>query len=173
METWQEHSHTFTWYDAAVGMAEARRLSGRAYLEGLRDGTIPEPPMAALMGLRLVDVDDGRVVFTGEPRAYHYNGIGIVHGGYAATLFDTAIGCAAVTKVPAGMLAVTLDLQIRYFKPLTAQSGIVRCEGTIMNVGRTTATAEGRLTDGSGRLCGHATSTLALVPAKPREVRSS
>ena len=169
METWQEHSHTFTWYDAAAGMAQARQLSGRAFLEGIRDGTIPEPPMPALMGLRLVEVDEGRVVFTGEPRPYHYNGVGLVHGGYAATLFDTAIGCAAVTRVPAGLIAVTLDLQIRYFKPLTEASGIVRCEGTIINLGRTTSTAEGRLWDGNGRLCGHATSTLALIVPKPGE----
>jgi uncharacterized protein (TIGR00369 family) len=157
-------THTFTWHDPMATVAAVRSMTGRAYLEALRDGTIAPPPMASVMGMLLVEVDEGRVVFTAEPREYLYNGIGIVHGGFAATMFDTAIGCAAITRVPADRIAVTLDLQVRYFKPLTVATGLVRCEGIVINLGRTTATAEGRMTDATGRLYGHATSTLSLVP---------
>jgi uncharacterized protein (TIGR00369 family) len=163
MERDRLRTHTFTWHDPIASMAIARAMSGREYLEALRDGKLPPPPMVALLGISLVEVHDGRVVFEAEPREYLYNGIGLVHGGFAATMFDSAIGCAAITQVPRDRMAVTLDLQVRYFKPLTAATGRVRCEGTIINIGRTTATAEGRLTDTSGRLYGHATSTLSLV----------
>jgi uncharacterized protein (TIGR00369 family) len=168
MEQDQLRTHTFTWRDPAIAMAAARSMSGREYLEALRDGIVPPPPMVALMGISLVEVHDGRVVFEAHPREYLYNGIGLVHGGFAATMFDSAIGCAAITMVPHDRMAVTLDLQVRYFKPLTVKTGLVRCEGTIINVGRTTASAQGRMTDASGRLYGHATSTLALVPIPTR-----
>ncbi|MFN2460202.1 MAG: PaaI family thioesterase [Candidatus Velthaea sp.] len=92
-------THTFTWHRPPDGAAAAPR--GRAYLEALRDGSIPPPPMVALLGFRLVEVGDGRVVFTAEPQEYLYNGIGLVHGGFAAALFDTAVGCAAGTCVGA------------------------------------------------------------------------
>src|SRR5471032_1761928 len=152
MEQDQLRTHTFSWHDPMIAVAAARSMSGREYLEALRDGTIPPPPMVALMGISLVEVHDGRVVFEAHAREYLYNGIGLVHGGFAATMFDSAIGCAAITKVPRDRMAVTLDLQVRYFKPLTAKTGLVRCEGVVINVGRTTATAEGRLMDSSGRL---------------------
>jgi uncharacterized protein (TIGR00369 family) len=90
-----------------------------------------------------------------------------VHGGVAASLLDTAAGCACVTVVPREKVALTMDLHVRYFAPLTLKSGPAACEATVIHVGRTTATAEARLFDVSGRLCGHATSTLALVDFTP------
>jgi len=168
MEKHQLRTHTFTWHDPLIGSDAARSLSGREYLEALRDGKLAPPPMVALMGMSLVEVGDGRVVFAAEAHEYLYNGIGIVHGGFAATMFDSAIGCAALTRAPADKIAVTLDLQVRYFKPITVATGLVRCEGIVINVGRTTATAEGRMTDASGRLYGHATSTLSLIPIPAR-----
>jgi uncharacterized protein (TIGR00369 family) len=164
MERGQLRTHTFTWHDPMISAAAARGMSGREYLEALRDGKLDPPPMVALMGMSLVEVGDGRVVFAAEAREYLYNGIGLVHGGFAATMLDSAIGCAAITAAPRDRMAVTLDLQVRYFKPITVKTGIVRCEGIVINIGRTTATAEGRMMDSSGRLYGHATSTLSLVP---------
>lgn len=146
-----------------VSAAIAPTIAGREFLERLRDGRLPPPPFIALLGLRLETIEDGRVVFTAEPGEHLYNGIGLVHGGFVASLFDSAIGCAITSVMPAGKYAVTLDLQVRYFKPLTAASGTIRCEGTTINVGRTTATGEGRLEDAAGRLCGHATSTCAIL----------
>jgi uncharacterized protein (TIGR00369 family) len=163
METSQLHTHSFSWRDYAVTMAAARSLSGRDYLEGMRRGEFPPPPFVALLGFTLDEVGDGSVAFSFAPAEYMHNGIGVLHGGVAAAMFDTAVGCACLTVVPHAKVAVTMDLAVRYFKPLTMHSGRVRCTGSVINIGRTTVTAEGRLIDGSGRLCGHATSTLALV----------
>jgi uncharacterized protein (TIGR00369 family) len=163
METSRLHTHTFAWRDHALTMAAARDLSGRAYLEGVRRGDFPPPPFVSALGFELVEIGDGRVVFRFEPQDFMLNGLGVLHGGIAAGVFDTAVGCAALTVVPRDKVAITMDLAVRFFKPLTLRSGTARCEGTVINVGRTTITAEGSLFDASGRRCGHATSTLALV----------
>lgn len=165
MDTGNLHTHTFSWRDYTVTMAAARGMNGRDYLEAMRSGSIPPPPFVTLLGFQLDEVADGRVAFTFAPQDFMHNGIGLLHGGVAAAIFDTAVGCACITVVPPDKVAVTLDLNVRYFKPLTMGSGTIRCEGRILNVGRTTITAEGRLVDGTGRLCGHATSTLALIDA--------
>jgi uncharacterized protein (TIGR00369 family) len=167
MESNTLHTHTFSWRDHTLTQAAARDLSGRDYLEGMRRGDFPAPPFVALLGFVLEEIDEGRVVFSFRPQEYMYNGIGVVHGGVAASAFDTAVGCACLTVVPHEKVAVTMDLHVRYFKPLTLKSGSARCEGTIIHAGRTTVSAEGRLFDVSGRLCGHATSTLALVDFTP------
>lgn len=171
MGTSDEHtrSHTFAWRDPSLSADAARKLSGRDYLEAMRRGEFPPPPFVAMLGFQLVEIGEGRVVFAFEPAEFMHNGIGILHGGVAATVFDTAVGCACLTVVPREKVAVTMDLHVRYFKPLSMRSGTIRCEGLVINAGRTTVTAEGRLLDGAGRLCGHATSTLALVdPARLR-----
>lgn len=168
MERSELNTHTFSWRDHRLTMAQARVLSGRDYLEAMRAGSIAPPPFVALLGIRLDEVSEGRVVFTFTPQEYFYNGIGLIHGGVTATLFDTAVGCACLSVVSKEKIAVTMDLHVRYFKPLTMASGTVRCEGLVINAGRTTITAEGRLFDGTGRLCGHATSSLALVDAEPK-----
>lgn len=163
METGQLNTHTFSWRDYTVTMAAARSLSGRDYLEAMQRGELPPPPFVALLGFALDEVGDGRVVFSFVPTDFMHNGIGVLHGGVAASIFDTAVGCACLTIVPHDKVAVTMDLNVRYFKPLTMKSGRARCEGEVINAGRTTITAQGRLFDAAGRLCGHATSTLALV----------
>jgi uncharacterized protein (TIGR00369 family) len=169
METSGLHTHTFSWRDYKLTMAAARELSGRDYLEAMRRGEFPPPPFVEMLGFTLDEVGDGRVTFSFTPADFMHNGIGVLHGGVAASIFDTAAGCACLTVVPSNKVAVTMDLNVRYFKPLTIHSGVVRCEGQVIHAGRTTVTAEGRLFDASGRLCGHATSTLALVePRLPR-----
>jgi uncharacterized protein (TIGR00369 family) len=163
METSAIRTYTFTWQDIGAERAAVRGLSARAYLEAMRRGEIPPPPFAAVLGLALDEVEDGRVVFSLEPKDFMQNGLGILHGGVAASMFDTAVGCACLTVLPAGKAAVTMDLNLRYFKPLTTASGRIRCDGQVINAGRTTITSEGRLFDGKGRLCGHATATLAVI----------
>ena len=168
MEASQPRTHTFSWHDHRLAQAAARGLGGLEYLQAMLAGTIPPPPFVALLGLELREVAPERVVFTLRPQEFMHNSIGLVHGGVTASLFDTAVGCACITVVPDGKVAVTLDLAVRYFKPLTMRSGMVRCVGSVLNRGRTTMTAQGELFDESGRLCGHATSTLALVDAAAR-----
>jgi uncharacterized protein (TIGR00369 family) len=144
-----------------------RDLTGRELLEKIRDGTLPPAPLAALLGMRIVEIDDGAVTFVAQATTDAYNPIGVVHGGWIATLLDSAIGTSVTSKVEAGRAAVTLDLQVRYFKPVTVESGLMRCEGKVINMGRTTATGEAHLYDAQRRLHAHATSTLAIIVLRP------
>lgn len=161
-------SRTVSWNDPKTRVPDAENLTGRQYLEMWRDGTAPNPPFAELIGLTLAEVHEGRVVFTITPEEFLYNGIGFMHGGVTATLIDSAIGCSILTLMPPGKAAVTLDLHVRYYKPIQAESGLLRCEGAILNIGRTTAAAEARLVDANGRLYASGTSACAIVARGPR-----
>lgn len=144
-------------------MSEREALSGREMMERIRDGRLPQPPFAKLLGLHVSEVGEGSVTFTAEPTEDAYNPLGLVHGGWIATILDSAIGTSLTTLMPAGKAVVSLDLQVRYFKPLTAASGVVRCKGNVINVGRTTASGEASLIDANGRIHAHATSTCAII----------
>jgi uncharacterized protein (TIGR00369 family) len=114
------------------------------------------------MDFRAVEIAEGRAVFEGFPDLRVYNPIGTVHGGYAATLLDSAVGCAVHSRLKAGQGYTTLELKIAYHRALTKDSGPVRAEGAVLSLGRRTAFAEGKLTDSQGRLCASATSTLLV-----------
>src|SRR5215831_3435615 len=156
-------SRTYTWDDPMPSVEARRRLSGIEYLRGFLDGTFPPPPIAQTTGMRLVEVEEGRAVFEGEPAEYHYNPIGVVHGGLAATLLDSAMGCAVASRLPNGVAYTTLELKVNYIRPLTMETGPIRCEGAVIHLGATTATAEGRLTDNAGKLYAHATTTCLVI----------
>ena len=111
---------------------------------------------------RLVEVDDGRAVFSGIPGPHAYNPIGTVHGGYAATLLDSACGCAVHSKLGPTQGYTTLELKVAYHKAMTADTGRVRAEGRVVTIGRRTAFAEARIIDAEGRLYASATSTLLV-----------
>jgi uncharacterized protein (TIGR00369 family) len=148
----------------------ARSLAARDGLSALRAvmaGELPPPPMAVLMGMELVEVSEGRVVFAAHPGPEHYNPLGTVHGGLAATLIDSATGCAVHSTLPAGTTFTTLDLQVRYVRAITADTGRVLCEGTVVHRGRTLATAQATLTAGD-RLLAHGTASLLIRPADAR-----
>ncbi len=125
-----------------------------------------KPPMMDLLGLDLAEVSEGRVVFTGTPSASHYNPLGIVHGGYAATLLDSACGLAAnsATKVPTA--CITLELKVSYHAPMHDATGKVRAIGTVVSMGRRVAHTEARLVDENDRIYASATSTLLLTDRK-------
>jgi uncharacterized protein (TIGR00369 family) len=118
--------------------------------------------IGATMGFRAVELEEGRVVFEGDPDERVYNPIGSVHGGYAATLLDSAVGCAVHSRLKPGQGYTTLELKVAYHRALTKESGTVRAEGVVLTLGRRAAFAEGRLTDAQGRLCATATSTLLV-----------
>ncbi len=107
-------------------------------------------------------IEEGRVIFTGHPDEDVYNPIGTVHGGYAATLLDSALGCAVHSKLQAGQGYTTLELKINYHRALTTGSGPVVAEGKVITIGRRVAFAEGTLKDATGRLCASASSTLLV-----------
>ena len=122
-----------------------------------------KPGIAESLKFQLVDIEDGRAVFEGEPDAHAYNPIGTVHGGYAATLLDSACGCAVHSKLAAGQGYTTLELKVAYHKAMTTKTGVVRAEGRVLTLGRRAAFSEAKLTDADGRLYASATSTLLII----------
>ena len=158
-----ERSHTFTWQDPMIGAKAARTMSGLEYLRAMANGGLPAAPIGALMNMQVAEVEEGRIVFTAVPEEYHYNPIGTVHGGFAATLLDSALGCAVHTMLPAGTAYTTLEIKVNYLRPLTGNTGKVYCEGKVIHMGGRVATAEARLTDESGKLYAHGTTTCIIM----------
>ena len=144
--------------------SELSRRSGLAFLEAIGRGDLPPPPIGALLGFVPVAYSAGLVVFQGTPGPEHYNPLGSVHGGYAATLLDSCVGCAIHSMLPAGKGYTTLELKINYIRPLTDQTGPVRAEGKVVSVGGQIGIAEGRLTDVNGKLYAFATTTCLIFP---------
>ena len=145
-----------------MSVADAPALSG---IEQLRAGleAVGVHGIGKTMGFKIVEIEDGRVVFAGTPGREVYNPIGAVHGGYAATLLDSACGCSVHTKLAADQAYTTLELKVSYHKGITAETGEVRAEGRVIQMGRRAAFAEAKLTDSAGRLLASATSTLLVM----------
>ncbi|MET9225867.1 PaaI family thioesterase [Lentzea sp. NPDC003310] len=158
-----ERQRTVTWADPGQTATLARTTPGLDLLRAIASGEIPPPPIAELIGARMVSADKGSVVFTFEPAEFHYNPIGSVHGGVHATMLDTAAGCAVHSTLPAGTGYTSLDLAVRFLRPITTDTGTVTCVGSVVQQGRRTALAEARLVDGAGRLLATATSTCLIL----------
>ncbi|TAL32027.1 MAG: PaaI family thioesterase [Phenylobacterium sp.] len=139
-------------------------LSGLEQLRAAFDPERPEraPGIGKTLGFTAIEIEEGRVVFGGHPDESVYNPIGTVHGGYAATLLDSAVGCAVHSALKAGQGYTTLELKVAYHRPMTKNTGPVRAEGRVVQLGRRAAFAEGRLVDERGRLYATATSTLLV-----------
>jgi len=137
-------------------------MSGIEYLRKLMTGELPPSGMVQLLGLKLVEVDEGRVVFTVQPDERHYNGLEIAHGGLAATLLDSALGCAINSMMPAGKTFTTLEMKINYVRPITRERGELRCEANMIHAGGRVATSAGRIIDENGKLYSHGTATFML-----------
>jgi uncharacterized protein (TIGR00369 family) len=139
-------------------------MSGLEHLEAIRDGRLPPPPIAELMGFDLVEVGVGRATFSIEPGERHYNPIGVVHGGLAATLLDSAMGCAVQTMLDPGVAYTTVGLNTSFVRPMTIDTGQVLCEGTVVHAGSRVATAEGRLFSvRTGKLIAHGTCACVIL----------
>ena len=144
---------------AAVGM------SGLEAMRAIRDGVLPPPPMARLIGFLMRVAEPGRIVMELEPHESLENTIGLLHGATAAALLDTAMGCAISTMQPAGQTSVTLDLKLTYLRPLSVRSGVISAEGKAVKLGRQTSYAECFVRDGAGNLAVHATATFSMIGA--------
>ena len=140
--------------------------SGLEFLKAMVAGKVPQAPMAATLGFRLVDVADGRATFEGLPEFRLYNPIGTVHGGFAASLLDSALGCAIFSTMAKGERWTTLELKLNLVRPLSKDTGPVRAEGRVIHRGRTLATSDGTLKDRAGKLYAHATTTCMIFPAR-------
>jgi len=164
----ETRTRTYSWEDPLAALDEAAGLSGLDVMRLIVAGELPQPPISKTLGFRLVEVEHGRAVFECEPAEFHYNPIGTVHAGLASTLLDSAMGCAFVTTLVAGVGWTTLELKASFTRPLTSETGLVRCTGTVVHPGRTVATTEARIEDAAGRLYAHGTSTILVLSGGPR-----
>jgi uncharacterized protein (TIGR00369 family) len=161
-------TRTYTWDDPAVTAAAVGRSSGLDFLRDVQGARLPAPPIGATLDFTLDEVEEGRAVFSLIPGEEHYNPIGSVHGGVYATLLDSAAGCAVQSTLPAGMGYTSLDLNVKFLKRITVDTGPVRAIGTVVHRGRTTALAEATLLDAEDLLLAHATSSCMLFPIPPQ-----
>jgi len=151
------------WQAPGATAKAAAGMSGLEAMCAIRDGLLPEPPMARLIDFRLRVAEPGRIVMELEPHESLENTIGLLHGATAAALLDTAMGCSISTMLPAGQGAVTLDLKLTYLRPLSVRSGTISAEGKVIKLGRQTSYTEGFVRDGSGNLAVHATATFSMI----------
>lgn len=156
-------SRTLEWSDPVATAAAGAEMAGLDYMRALVAGELPAPPIAITMNMAPTELEEGRVAFAGVPGEEHYNPIGVVHGGYAATILDSVLGCAVHTTLPLGVGYTSLGLEVKYLRPITRDTGRVRCEGTVVHRGRRQASAEARLmAEESGKLLATGTSTLMI-----------
>jgi uncharacterized protein (TIGR00369 family) len=150
----------------AATRAEFARLPGIAFFEAMLDGRQPGAPIATTLEFMLVRVEPGLAVFQGQPMQQHYNPIGTVHGGWYATLLDSALGCAVHSCLPPGKSYTTLELKLNLVRALRDDVARVRAEGRVVHAGNQVATAEARLVGPDGRLYAHGTTTCLVFETR-------
>jgi uncharacterized protein (TIGR00369 family) len=156
-------SLSVSWADPRQLADASRSMPGIEFLRAISDGRLPPPPIAQLLGFSLVEVEPGHAVFECTPGEQHYNPIGVVHGGFAMTLLDSALGCCVQTMMPDKTGYTTLEAKTNLVRAITVDTGRVRAIGKVLHVGRRVATAEARLEDLSGKLYAHATTTCMVL----------
>lgn len=159
----QRRERVVDWQAPAPVAKAAMGLSGMEAMLGIRDGRLPPPPFAKLIGFVMAVVEPGRIVMELEPREDLENTIGLIHGATAAALLDTAMGCAVSTRLEAGQGSVTLELKLAFLRPLSVRSGWISAEGKVIKLGRQTSYTEGFVRDGKGALAVHATATFSMI----------
>lgn len=158
-------SRTVTWDDPKASAEAALRMGGLPFLRAFLDGKLPAPPMARTLDFTLVAVDDGMAAFEVKPQEFHYNPTGSVHGGLAATVMDSALGCAVLSTLPPGVGYTTAELHVNLVRAIQGDSPVLRATAHVLHRGRTLRTAECKLTDASGKLYAHATTTCVVLGA--------
>lgn len=146
-----------------LNRAEVADLSGLEAMRALVAGRVPGPAMARTLNFDLVEVGEGLAVFEGEPTEAFLNPMGGVHGGWALAMIDSATGCAGHTTLPAGLRFTSIETKVNFVRPITPQTGKVRCEGRVISAGRTIITTEAKVTDSAGKVLAHGTSTLLVL----------
>jgi len=158
-----DRSLTVTWSDPFAAFEEGKKLAPIEHLRAIRDGRIPDPPIARLLGMRLVKVEPGEAAFELTPAEHHYNPIGVVHGGVAFTLLDSAMGCTVQTLLQPGKGYTTLEIKANLVRAITLKTGPIRATAKIVHMGKQTATAQGRIEDAEGKLYAHGTTTCLIL----------
>jgi len=147
--------------DKATAMSE----SGLAFLLKLLDATYPAPPFSEVCDLWPVEFSEGKAVFVAKPSSHFYNPMGTVHGGWISGVLDSAMGCAVHSMLKPGQAYTTVEMKVNFVRPLFEQTGMLRCEGTILHSGGRLATAEGKLTGADGKLIAHGSETCMILSA--------
>jgi len=166
---WQADEARLRERRGAAGVARHEQvagLTGMQLFEAMFDGRLPSPPIGVTLDFLPVHIEPGYAVFQGRPRFEHYNPLGTVHGGWFATLLDSAVACAIHSTLPAGKAYTTLELKMNIVRALTDKVPLVRAEGRILHPGNQVATAEGRLIGPDGKLYAHATTTCLVFDAR-------
>jgi uncharacterized protein (TIGR00369 family) len=158
---------TITWHDPLATAAIATSMSGREFLEGIRDGVIPAPPIAKLMDFSIEEVSDGRVIFGCVPDESHYNPIGMVHGGLVATLADTVLGCSVHSMLEAGVAYTSIDLTVSYLRPVFADGSKLRAIGQVTKLGRRVAFATAEILDVNDKTVATASGSVLIMDSRP------
>lgn len=165
-EPFRTESRTFSWARPGQGdFAALADLDGLGQLQAMVDGSLPAPPIMATLGFTDFRPEAGRVVVEMPAEEFHYNPLGGVHGGVLSTLLDTAAACAVHSTLAVGESYTSLDLTVKFLRPVTTESGLLTCEGTVISRGRRTALAQAQLSDERGRLVAHATSSCMVFQA--------
>ena len=143
--------------------ADFAAMTGKEFLEALRDGRLPAPPIMQPLTMWLIEVGDGHVTFEGEAGPHLLNPQGTVHGGWALTLIDSATTCAALSLLPAGVGVTTIETKGNFSRPITKDTGYVRAEGRVVARGRRIISAEARVLDSAARILAHGTATIMVL----------
>ena len=169
LAAWQARDAELRHMREHIGLARPEQVAGRSGMqvfEAMLAGEIPAPPISRTLDFLLVEAEPGRVEFQGRPLFAHYNPLGSVHGGWIATLLDSAVGCAVHTLLPPGKTYTTLELKVNFVKALTEHVPLVRAVGEIIYSGGRIGTAQGRLVGPDGTLFAHATTTCIIMDAR-------
>jgi uncharacterized protein (TIGR00369 family) len=164
LTTMSESTKTITWSDPRASAAAAIQLSGLDFLKRMAAGEIPPPPIASLFGFELAEISEGKAVFEVVPDDSHYNPIGVVHGGLALTLLDSAAGCAVQSTLPAGLAYTSLETKVNFLRAITSDTGRLRAHGWVTKPGKRAAFAEADLRGSDGAVYATASSTCLVFP---------
>lgn len=158
-----KRTKTISWDDPQNSKRDtAASISGLDYLVAIKENRINPPPVANLVGYKICEVENGYVAFELNPAEYHYNPFATVHGGILSTLLDTAMTSSVLSTLPKGASCTTIEIKVNFIKPVTADTGILKCEARPLHVGKKIATAEGKLKDKNGVLHAHGISTCSI-----------
>ena len=164
--SFETESRTFTWTTAGqADLGALLEMTGLEQLQAMREGRLPRAPIMDTLGITDLLPEPGRVVVQMPAAEFHYNPLGGMHGGVISTLLDTAAACAVHTTLAVGETYTSVDLTVKFLRPVTVDSGVLACEGTVIQRGRRTALAQAQLADGAGKLVAHATSTCLIMRA--------
>jgi uncharacterized protein (TIGR00369 family) len=161
-QTQTERTRTYSWSDPAGHAGLIGTRTGLELLQAMAAGELPAPPVMHLIDMAGMEVEEGSVTVYLDPQEFHYNPLGSIHGGVLSTLLDTAAACSVHTTLAAGVGYTSLDLNVKFLRPVTMATGRIKCQGTVLQRGRRTALAEARMTDAQGRLIAHATSSCLI-----------